>query len=123
MIEIVREFIVKEEVQGHFELAFGPGGAWSKLFAQFPGFRGTTVMRDVKNPLRYLTIDLWETVEQWEQMLIEREAEYSELEITFVDWTESRKELGIFKVRAEATVRPHSKIRRSKAGKTHRWSR
>ena len=46
MVEIVWEFVVKEEARGQFELAYGPGGAWSKLFARCPGFRGTTLLRD-----------------------------------------------------------------------------
>ncbi len=57
MVEIVWEFVVKEEARGQFELAYGPGGAWSKLFARYPGFRGTTLLRDTENPRRYLTID------------------------------------------------------------------
>ena len=44
MVEIVCEFVVKEETRGQFELAYG--GAWSKLFTRCPGFRGTTVLRD-----------------------------------------------------------------------------
>jgi heme-degrading monooxygenase HmoA len=112
MIEIVWEFVVKEEARGQFELAYGPGGAWSKLFAQCPGFRGTTLLRDTQKPGRYLTIDLWDSVAQREQMLAERQAEYSELDAAFADWTESETEVGIFEVRAEATVRPRGRARR-----------
>ena len=54
MIEIVWEFVVKEEAQGQFELAYGPGGAWSKVFAKGPSFRGTTLLRDTKNQRRYI---------------------------------------------------------------------
>ncbi len=116
MIEIVWEFVVKEEARGQFELAYGPGGAWSKLFARCPGFRETTLLRDTLNPRRYLTIDLWDTVAQREQALAERKAEYSDLDASFADWTESQTEVGIFGVRAEATVRPRGRARRSKAG-------
>ncbi len=123
MIEIVWEFVVKEEARGQFELAYGPGGAWSKLFARYPGFRGTTVLRDTENPRRYLTIDLWETAAQREQALDEREAEYSNLDAAFADWTESKTEVGIFRVLAEATVRPRGRARRSKAGEARRQSR
>jgi len=112
MIEIVWEFVVKEEARGQFELAYGPGGAWSKLFARCPGFRGTTVLRDTKNPRRYLTIELWDTEAQREQALAERQAEYSSLEAAFADWIESKTELGIFSVRAEATVHPRGRARR-----------
>ena len=123
MIEIVWEFVVKEEARGQFELAYGPGGAWSKLFARCPGFRGTTLMRDTKNPRRYLAIDLWDTEAQREQMLAERQAEYSSLEATFDDWTESKTEMGIFRVLAEATVHPRGRAGRTKAGEPRRRSR
>jgi heme-degrading monooxygenase HmoA len=123
MVEIVWEFVVKEEARGQFELAYGPGGAWSKLFARCPGFRGTTVLRDTKNPRRYLTIDLWETAAQREQALAEHKADYADLEAAFGEWTESRTEVGIFSVRAEATVRPRGKAGRSKAREARRSSR
>jgi heme-degrading monooxygenase HmoA len=115
MIEIVWEFVLKEEARGQFELAYGPGGAWSKLFAPCPGFRGTTLLRDTRNPRRYLTIDLWDTLAQREQVLAEHKAEYSSLDAAFADWAESRTEVGVFRVLAEATVRPRGRARRSKA--------
>ena len=123
MIEIVCEFVVKEKARGQFELAYGPGGAWSKLFARCPGFRGTTVLRDTKDPRRYLTIDLWDTLAQREQMLAERTAEYADLEAAFGAWTESRTEVGVFRVLAEATVHPRGRAGRSKAGEARRRGR
>ena len=123
MIEFVCEFVVKEEARGQFELAYGPGGAWSKLFARCPGFRGTTVLRDTENLRRYLTIDIWDTLAQREQMLSERKAEYSDLEAAFADWTESRTEVGTFRVLAEATVHPRGRAGQSKAGEARRRSR
>jgi hypothetical protein len=89
MIEVVWEFIVKEEARGQFELAYGPGGAWSNLCARSPGFRGTTLLRDTNDPQRYLAFDFWDTMAQREQMLVERQAEYADLEAAFADWTES----------------------------------
>jgi hypothetical protein len=123
MIEIVWEFVVKEECRGQFELAYGPGGAWSKLFAGSPGFRGTTLLRDTNMPGRYLSIDVWDTLEQQEQLLAEREAEYAKLDADFAEWTESEREVGIFRVMAEATVRPRAKPRRGRGGRASRRSR
>jgi heme-degrading monooxygenase HmoA len=123
MVEIVWEFVVKEEARGRFELAYGPGGAWSKLFARCPGFRGTTVLRDAKNPRRYLTIELWETEAQREQALAEHQAEYADLAAVFREWTQSKTEVGIFSVLAEATVRPFGRAGRSKAAPDRRSSR
>jgi heme-degrading monooxygenase HmoA len=123
MVEFVCQFVVKEQARGRFELAYGPGGAWSKLFARCPGFRGTTVLRDTKNPRRYLIIDLWETAAQRKQALAEHEAEHTDLETAFGEWIESKTEIGVFGVLAEATVRPRGKARRSKARVARRGSR
>jgi len=122
MIEIVWEYVVKEEARGQFELAYGPGGAWSKLFAQAPGFRGTTLLRDVENPRRYMTIDIWDSLDQREQMLAEHKAEYADLDAAFAGWTESEVELGVFRVQAEATVRPRGRSGRG-TGATSRHGR
>lgn len=111
MVEVVWEFVVKEKFRGQFELAYGPGGAWSRLFGRCPGFRGTTLLRDTQDQRRYLLIDLWETAEQREQALSERKTEYADLDASFAEWTESRTMIGIFRVLAEATVRPYGRAR------------
>ena len=120
---MVWEFVVKEEAGDQFELVYGPGGAWSKLFSDCPGFRGTTLLRDMKKPRRYLIVDLWDTEAQREQALAEREEEYAKLNSDFADWAESKTEVGVFRVLAEATVRPRGRVRRSKTGEARRSSR
>ena len=109
--------------RGQFELAYGPGGAWSNLCARSPGFRGTTLLRDTNDPQRYLAFDFWDTIAQREQMLVERQAEYADLEAAFSDWTESKREVGVFRLLAEATVQPRGKAHRSQAGVVRRRGR
>ncbi len=123
MIEIIREFVVREEARGRFELAFGPGGAWNNLFGRCAGFRGTTVLRDTDNPRRYLIIELWDSAAQREQVLAERQAEYDSLNTALANLTESRTDVGTFRVQAEATVRPQRKAGQSRAGEARRRSR
>lgn len=123
MVEIIREFVVKEAARGRFELVFGPGGAWGNRFGPQPGFRGTTLLRDAKNPRRYLVIDLWDTRAQQEQALAERKADYADLEATLADWTESRTEVGTFSALAEATVRPLGRAGRTAGGEAGRSRR
>jgi hypothetical protein len=81
------------------------------------------VLRDTKDPRRYLTIDLWDTEAQREQMLAEREVEYSNLEAAFDNWAESRTGVGTFRVLAEATAHPRGRAGRTKAGEARRRSR
>jgi heme-degrading monooxygenase HmoA len=114
MIEIVFEYVVNEEARGLFELAYGPGGAWSKLYARCQGFRGATLLRDEENPRRYLVIELWDTSADRGQALSEQEAEYADLESTLGGWTETQTKLGTYRVLAEATVRPRGRPRRRK---------
>jgi heme-degrading monooxygenase HmoA len=123
MIEIIWEFVVKEEARGQFELAYGPGGAWSKLFGQSSGFRGTTLLRDTQNPRRYLTFDFWDSAAQREQALGEHAEEYARLDAAFADWTESEAELGAFVLLAEATVRPRPRAGRTTTGASRRRNR
>ncbi len=105
MIEIISEFVVKEEARGQFELAFGPGGAWSKLFAEAPGFRGITLLRDENHPGHYLTIEMWDTVVLRDEMLASHQEEYASLLETFYQWSEFETQLGVFRMMAEASVR------------------
>lgn len=120
MVEIVWEYVVKEEAQGQFELAYGPGGAWSKLFGQCAGFRGTTLMRDINNPRRFLTIDLWDSLEQREQALADNREAYDSLDASYDEWTESEREVGVFRILAQGSVRPKGRSRRSQSGKSGR---
>ncbi len=123
MIEIVTEFVVKEDAWGQFELVYGRGGAWSKLFARSAGFRGTTLMRDAANPGRYLVVEFWDTLANRDQVLAEQQAQYAELEATLVTWSRSITEVGVFRVLAEAAVQPRGRERRGKAAEVRRRSR
>ena len=118
MIEWVCEFIVKEGAKGHFELMFGPGGDWSGLFARSPGFRGLTLLRETKDPRRYLVIELWRSESEREQLLTECQGEYAAMKNRLSDWLDSEAELGTYRALAEATVqsrnRGRSRSRRSR---------
>jgi hypothetical protein len=114
VIEEVQEFVLKDEGRGQFELAYGPGGAWSNLFARSPGFRGMTVLRDTDDRRRYLTITVWASAALRAKALAECSAEYADLKASLNAWTESVHALGVFRMLAEATVRP---IGGPKAGK------
>ena len=114
MIEIVWEFVVKREFREQFELTYGPGGVWSKLFASSTGFRGITVLRDTKDPRRYLTIEVWDTDAQRAQNLAEHAAAHSQLEADLDRWVDSKSEIGMYSVLGQAAVRPRGKAMRAK---------
>jgi heme-degrading monooxygenase HmoA len=108
MIQIVWQYEVKEAFRARFELAYGPGGAWSQLFGSSPGYRGTALLRDAHHPHRYLSIDSWDAEDQREAFLKEHSDEYSSLDTTFQEWTDAEAKVGVYKLLAEATVRPRT---------------
>ena len=123
MIQIIWEFVVKADAIGQFEQAYGPGGAWVRLFRAHPGFRGTTLLRDNENPRRYVTIDHWGTAAHRKRMMAMAKTRYSDLDQAFADLTESEDEIGTFTGPAIAMPLRRTTERRRKAGGVHRRSR
>lgn len=113
MVTIVSEFVVRAEARGPFELAYGPGGAWSRLFARAAGFRGITLLRETGDPNRYMMFESWDSEAHRARAVGEQESEYRRLEAALAEWTESRTEMGTFRVVTEASVRPQPGARRA----------
>jgi heme-degrading monooxygenase HmoA len=116
MIQIVWTFEVSEAKRGMFELAYGPGGAWSTLFAKAPGYRGTALLRDTQNPGRYMTVDAWDSEAHQREFLDRHQEEYSTLDAHFRELIDSEVRLGAYKLLAEGTVRPAPGSGRRRSG-------
>lgn len=111
VIQVVWEFVTKEMAEQRFMLVFGPGGAWSKLLSDVPGFRGTTLLCDTSDSRRFLVFDLWESVLAREEYLEKHSNASSQLDATLAELVESRRQLGVFQMRAEANVRARPRRR------------
>ncbi len=57
------EFYVAAEMCSRFEAEYGPQGSWVGLFRTAPGYVKTSLLHDTSDPSRYLTIDVWESIE------------------------------------------------------------
>ena len=55
------EYRVRADREPDFRREYGPDGAWVKLFRQAPGYVSTQLYRDRDDPLRFLTVDTWES--------------------------------------------------------------
>ncbi len=64
---IVWQFAVEERNAEAFVAAYGPTGDWADLFRRAKGFRGTTLLRDAADPLRFVTVDRWDSVGDFER--------------------------------------------------------
>jgi heme-degrading monooxygenase HmoA len=56
---ILWEFRVAADRQAAFEEAYGPTGAWARLFAEGAGFIGVELLRCTNEAGRYVTVDRW----------------------------------------------------------------
>jgi quinol monooxygenase YgiN len=96
MIHAIWEFRVLPEYVAEFEVNYRPTGAWAQLFRRSPGYRGTELLRDQEDPLRFVTIDKWD--DRVSYKAIKEEPEYAFLDARCEQLTTSERLIGIFEV-------------------------
>lgn len=90
------QFEVAPDRVDDFERHYAPGGSWTDLFKLGRGYVGTVLLKDRENPLRYLTIDTWESAEAYRQFRASFEARYRGLDTVCAGFTTSEVSLGEF---------------------------
>jgi heme-degrading monooxygenase HmoA len=80
MLLVVWEYKVGPEHSEEFEAFYRPDGPWVDLFHRTPGYVSTTLMRDIRDPLRYLISDRWSSLEAYEHFRAEHATAYAALE-------------------------------------------
>ncbi len=102
MILLIWEYRVKTDRLHEFLEAYRPDGAWARLFQRGDGYLGTELHEDSENPLRFVTIDRWESTERWEAFRSECESEYRDLDRRCEELTEAERKVGQFRPSARA---------------------
>jgi heme-degrading monooxygenase HmoA len=93
---IVWEFRVRPDSREEFEEKYGPQGSWARFFQGSKGYIRTELVNDVSDHLRYLTLDYWQTEEEFSRFRGENLAEYGRLDQEFAGLTEHETRLGAF---------------------------
>ena len=93
---IVWEFWVRKERVAEFQEKYGPEGAWARFFRGSAGYIRTELVRDVDSDFRFLTLDYWQTEEEFNRYRQLNLAEYERLDKEFAGLTESETRLGAF---------------------------
>jgi heme-degrading monooxygenase HmoA len=98
---IVWEFRVRQAREAEFVQKYGPEGAWARFFRGAPddmslGYIRTELVRDVAVDFRYLTLDYWQSEEEFKRFREQNLAEYERLDKEFKGLTESETRLGAF---------------------------
>lgn len=80
MFVVLWEFEVKPGSEERFQSAYGPQGAWVRLFQRDPHFRGSQLQRDPDRSLYFFTLDIWDSETAYCQFLEANQAAYQELD-------------------------------------------
>ena len=87
------EFQVRAGQESQFEKAYGPDGAWARLFRQGKGYLGTQLARNSDHPRRYVTLDFWDSPDSYTAFKQQHSAEYKAMDEGCEAFTESEREL------------------------------
>ena len=96
MFIIVWGYQVGAEKRAAFEEIYSPDGAWGQLFKKGAGYLGTELLHSTEYPGRYLTIDRWNSKEDYESFLSQWKDEYENLDRECEGLTEDESCLGRF---------------------------
>ncbi len=91
---VVWEFRVKPGKRREFERVYGPDGDWVRFFRHGKDYIRTELIRDVKNPRRYLTLDFWATRRAYLQFKKENHARYQAIDEKCMSLTEDEALVG-----------------------------
>jgi heme-degrading monooxygenase HmoA len=80
MFVVVWEFIIRAECAAEFEAVYSSTGEWARLFARAEGYLNTRLLREVSDPLRYVTLDYWVSQEAHEEFRKAHEQDYRNLD-------------------------------------------
>ena len=77
MFAFVRRYEIERCSRTDFEAAFGASGAWARLFAQSPDYRGIELFRDGDT---YLVFCIWESKAALDRFAASYASDLAELE-------------------------------------------
>jgi heme-degrading monooxygenase HmoA len=98
MFVVVWRFEVAEEKIQPFEDAYGPDGAWARLFRSSPQYLGTELLRDAYVPGGYLTIDRWVSEDDFRTFRKDHDSEYESLDRSCDHLTSRETRIGAYTV-------------------------
>jgi hypothetical protein len=94
----VWEYWVRGDKIDEFETMYGPRGDWAQLFSRSTDYFRTDLCRDVSNPRRFVTIDLWTSRAARDRFREKVTAEFEILDRKGEGLTETEHFIGDFEI-------------------------
>jgi heme-degrading monooxygenase HmoA len=83
------EFEVKSGCEELFEQVYGPEGEWVRLFRRDARYRGTRLLREAGRERVYVTMDMWESRQAYEEFREKYATEYAAIDGNCAGLTEA----------------------------------
>jgi heme-degrading monooxygenase HmoA len=96
VIEIIWTYRVHPERVAEFQRFYNSDGVWAALFRRAPEYRGTTLLRDQDDPLRFATVDCWDSLHAFEAFMDKHKAEYEQIDAACARFTTEETRIGSF---------------------------
>jgi quinol monooxygenase YgiN len=96
VIAVVWQFEVQDGKQHEFEAFYGADGPWTAISRRSRSFLGSSFLKDLAQPSRYLVVEYWSEMLVYERHHADFEHEVSELERRRDALVKAMQPLGLF---------------------------
>ena len=98
MYVVIWGYQVNTAHAAEFEEIYSSTGAWAELFQKGTGFLETQLLRNHKDPNRYITVDRWDSLQEYEAFRSQWKTEYDALDARCEGLTKQETLLGQWQV-------------------------
>jgi hypothetical protein len=96
VVAVVWQFDTRPDHADAFERFYGADGEWTRLSRRSRSFLGSSFLKDVAAPSRYLLIEYWSEMLVYERHLADVDSERKELEVERDRFVVKMEPLGVF---------------------------
>ena len=96
MVAVVWQFETRDDSASEFERFYGADGEWTKLSRRSRSFLGSSFLKDLAAPNRYLLVEYWSEMFVYERHLADFSDEMEELEAERDRFVARMEALGVF---------------------------
>jgi quinol monooxygenase YgiN len=96
LVAVVWQFTIHENRGEEFERFFGADGDWTRVSRRSRSFLGSSFLKDLAAPTRYLLIEYWSEMVVYERHVADYQRDRALLERQREAFTERVESLGVF---------------------------
>ena len=96
MVAVVWQFTIHDNTDEQFEHFYGADGDWTKLSRKSRSFLGSSFLKDLAMPTRYLLVEYWSEMVVYEKHVADFDAQLKALQERRQQFAVSVESLGLF---------------------------